>query len=120
MEGTLVWKFEVSLARPTALAGASEHVVFFDTNSGDVRAISFFEQGGTWRIEEAWRFATGQHNTVRPVLAPDLVWFANPDKGLIICVDIATGVLKGITRLGNSPLTPVVEDQTLVVAKRVG
>jgi outer membrane protein assembly factor BamB len=120
MEGTLVWKFEVSSARPTALAIASEHVVFFDANSGDVRAVSFSKQVDTWRIEEVWRFATGQRNTVRPVLAPGLVCFANPDKGLVTCVDITTGVPKWTATLGNSPLTPVVEGQHLVVANRVG
>jgi outer membrane protein assembly factor BamB len=120
MEGTLVWRFDTPTARPTAMRIASGVIAFFDAGSGELRAVSFTKRADSWHVQDAWRFDTGQRSRVRPIAASGLVCIAVPIKGLVACLDAATGSPRWTATLPGPLLSPVLAGRHLVVSSRSG
>lgn len=119
-EGTLLWKAELSPARPGAVAAGPQGVVFFDTATGDLRSITVVSDASAWQINEVWRIPTGNRTGVQPVLAQGMVCFVGKGERHVTCVDAANGVQQWTITMANAPLTPVVKGGQLVVASRNG
>jgi outer membrane protein assembly factor BamB len=119
-KGALVWKKDLSPARPTAIVIADERIVFFDSATGDVRAVLAKQTAGAWQIEEEWRIPTGRRTGVQPVPAPDMVCFLGGGDARVTCVDVVTGATRWTTAVVSAPLTPVVNGKHLLVASRDG
>lgn len=120
IKGTLLCKADLSPARPTAVAVEPGRVVFFDTLTGDVRSVAVRQDAGVWRIEEMWRLPTGRQSRIQPVLVRHMICLVGRGDDHVICVDAATGEPQWTAATGNSPLTPMVEDEQLIVTSRDG
>ena len=120
VDGALAWDADLAPAQPTALELGAGRVVMFDSYDGHVRAVGIARDVDRWQATEEWRFPTGGRLDVRPVLADDSVYVAAPGENEMTCLNIDTGEVRWTSKPGAKLLTPVVDNERLIVASRDG
>ncbi len=119
-EGGLAWKADLAPARPGALAVGHGRVVFFDTATGDVRAVTATQEADAWRIDVLWSLPTGRRAGIWMAPAPGVLCVTSRDDDRVRCVDAASGAPRWTAAPGRSPLAPLLTGAELVVPSRDG